>query len=70
MMKVRLRYPAKLGDVLLPKGTEGEVINIADSPRIQQAFPAIAHNKVSTICIVRFPGQEDCLFEKKHLEFL
>jgi hypothetical protein len=68
-MKVKLKYPAKLGDVLLPKGTEGVIVSIAESPRMQQAFPGVMHNAVSTMHIVRFPGHEDCLFDKKQLEF-
>jgi hypothetical protein len=69
-LKVKLKYPAKIGDTLLPKGTEGVVVDISQSPRIQQAFPGIMHNhQVSNMHIVRFPGQEDCLFEKKQLEY-
>jgi hypothetical protein len=64
-MRVRLKY----GNRLFHRGTEGEAVRYKDSPKMQQVFPGMKETPASTFVIVRIKG-EDCLFEKRELEFL
>jgi hypothetical protein len=69
-MTVRLKYPAKVGKTLLPKGAEGQVIGVSNSPSIRATFPNLCHKDDGYFYIVRFPDLDDCLFHKDQLEFL
>jgi hypothetical protein len=68
-MIVKLKYPAKVGKVLLDKGTVGRAIGISNSPSIKETFPNISEKIDGWYVIVRFPNMEDCLFDKNQLEF-
>lgn len=68
-MKVKLKYPAKVGKTLLPKGTEGIVVGISNSPSIAEAFPNLREKPDGYYFIVRFPNATDCLFTRDQLLF-
>ena len=69
-MKATLKYPAKLGGVLLPKGTEGLIIGVSNSPQIAAAFPNLQEKVDGHYYIVRFPNMDDCLFDKKQIDIV
>lgn len=69
VMKVILKFPAKVGKILLPKGTEGIVVGISNSPEIAAAFPNLREKTDGYYYICRFPNVSDCLFDLKQLEF-
>jgi hypothetical protein len=68
-MIVKLKYPAKVGKVLLPKGTQGKAIGISNSPQMREQFPNLSERVDGWFYIVRFPDMDDCLFHKDQLEF-
>jgi hypothetical protein len=69
-MKVRLKFPARVGSKILPKGTEGYAKGISNSPRIRETFPNLSERSDGYLYIVKFPDVEDCLFDKSQLEIL
>lgn len=68
-MTVKLKYPAKVGSVLLPKGTQGITVGISNSPDIAKTFPNLTEKADGYFYICRFPNVTDCLFTKEQLEF-
>ena len=66
MTKVIARYPIKIGEVLVPRGTAGEVADITD---IQKDFPNIKYKNESEQVAVKFLGLKACIVHTSQLLF-
>lgn len=64
-MKVKARWPIKIGDTLVPAGTIGEIM--APTPRILAAFPGLAEKPGGAFLLVKFPGLDECLVMPKQV---
>lgn len=58
MKKVITKYPIKIGNVLIPKDTVGEVANIED---VKKYFPKISYNPESNFIAVKFLELKPCI---------
>lgn len=66
-MKVKAKYPIKIGKVLVVKDSIGETIGLEE---VRLVFPNITENKASTQIAVRFPGLDRCLVHRKQLVWI
>lgn len=65
---IRARFPIKIGQTLVPAGTEGFAFH--DVPEsIQKVFPNMGI-KVNGFVCVEFPGLEPCLVLRKQIEVI
>jgi hypothetical protein len=64
-MKVKARFPIKIGDVLVTPGTVGEVVK--PTPRILAAFPGLSEKPDGAFLLVKFPGFDECLVMPKQV---
>lgn len=58
MQSVIAKYPIKIGKVLVPAGTIGEVVDIKN---IQEYFPNIKYKANSKQILVSFLGLKACI---------
>lgn len=65
MQQVKAKYPIKIGDVLVPKDTVGELVSVAV---VMIKFPGIKSDADSAFVAVQFPGLDWCIIPKKQLE--
>jgi len=65
---VKAKYPIRIGYILVPKGTPGEILS-TPTPRILAAFPNIGKNPNSNQVVVKFPGVAECICHLNQLEF-
>ena len=63
-MKVKAKYPIKIGKVLIAAGSVGETVSLNE---VKLVFPNIKENKTSNQIAVRFPGLDWCLVHRKQL---
>lgn len=64
-MKVKAKWPIKIGDVLVPAGTIGETM--APTPRMLEKFPGLAQKPGGAFLLVKFPGLDECLVMPKQV---
>lgn len=65
MQQVRAKYPIKIGDALVPKGTVGELVSVSV---VVVKFPGIKADPNSPFVAVQFPGLDWCIIPKKQVE--
>lgn len=56
MQKIKLKYPLKIGNVLVPKNTEGYVLNDI-TKRMMESFPNISFNDESNQLLIQLDYQ-------------
>lgn len=66
MKKVVAKYPIKIGQTLIPKGTVGEVANIEE---VRVNFPKIEYKNESKQVAVKFLGLKPCIVHLSQLTF-
>jgi hypothetical protein len=64
-LKVKAKWPIKIGDVLVPAGTEGETV--APTARILEKFPGLREKPDGQMLLVKFPGLDECLVMPKQV---
>lgn len=62
-MTVRAKYPIKIGAVLVPAQTVGEVLP-QPTPRILESFPNLKFTENGQMYLVKFPEVPECLVRK------
>jgi len=65
MQQVRAKYPIKIGDTLVPKGTVGELVSVSV---VMIKFPGIKSDPASPFVAVQFPGLDWCIIPRKQVE--
>jgi len=63
MTSVTAKYPIKIGNTLVPKGTVGFIPN-EPSDRIKSTFPNLVPNKDSQQVLVKFPNVDECIVHR------
>ena len=66
MTKVIAKYPIKIGNVLVPKGAVGEIVDIEE---VRQNFPHISYELNSKQIAVSFLGLKACIVHTSQLLF-
>lgn len=66
MKTVISKYPIKIGPVLVPKGTLGEVANIDE---MRESFPNITYKNNSTQIAIKFLGLNPCIVHVNQIMF-
>ena len=66
MQKVISKYPIKIGNVLVPMGTVGEVVDVAE---MRKYFPKISYKSESGQVAVKFLELNPCIVHTSQLVF-
>jgi hypothetical protein len=66
MKTVIAKYPIKIGNVLVPKGAVGEIVDIEE---VRQNFPHISYKLNSKQISVSFLGLKPCIVHLSQLTF-
>lgn len=61
---VRSKYPIRIVETLVPRGTVGEVPTLAE---VQEKFPEIKTNLDSDLIAVRFPDLDWCIVPRRQV---
>ena len=68
---VRSKHPIKVGDVLIPRGEIGELVNLNDSSIVDEYFPNIKDNMYSKQALVKFPSfHKEFICSWKQIDFV
>lgn len=54
-MKIKAKYPIKVGNVLIPRGEIGTTVKIEDAENVRRAFPNLKEKGNSDLYLVQFP---------------
>lgn len=68
-MKVKAKYPIKIGSHLVPSGTIGVVLP-EPTPRIKKFFPGLETGPGGKMYLVKFGDLDECLVFKKQVEVI
>lgn len=66
MKTVTSKYPIKIGNVLVPKGTKGTLATLEE---VKKIFPNIKENQSSNQIAVKFLDLDWCIIHKSQLIF-
>lgn len=67
-MQVKLKWPLKIKDVLIPAGTGVEIADL--DTRLKEAFPRLRHAPQGQLVCVKVLDQEPILVGKNQLAFM
>lgn len=68
-MKVRAKYPIKIGKDLVKVGTEGIVLT-EPTPRIAEQFPDLKTTLDGQMLLVKFGELSECLVFRKQVDVI
>jgi hypothetical protein len=67
MKKIKLKYPMKISEILLPRGMVGDVVDIEE---VKKDFPTIDYRLESNQIAVKFEKFQPIIVHKDQVEII